>query len=258
MKKAILVVSFGTTYKGTIEKTIGVCETKISKKLKDYDLFRAFTSSIVIKKVKDRDGIHIENPEEVLDGLYKKGYKEVIVQPLYIIPGKEFDMLKSIIERYKNKFDKIIVGRPLLTDINDYKEIIRIIKKSVSKLPPKEAIVYMGHGTFHKSHSAYIVLESMLRELNTNAYIGTMEGNLNIYDIIEKLRKNNIQSITLAPFMLVAGKHVLNDMAGDNKNSWKSIFESEGFDVKIDLKGLGENIYIQDKFMIHAYECVKN
>ncbi len=50
---------------------------------------------------------------------------------------------------------------------------------------------------------------------------------------------------------------LINDMAGDEEDSWKSIFESHGFEVKIHLQGLGENPCIQDKFMRHAHNCVE-
>ena len=46
-------------------------------------------------------------------------------------------------------------------------------------------------------------------------------------------------------------------MAGEDEDSWKSILEKEGFKVKVHLKGLGENPYIQDQFKNHAIDCMK-
>lgn len=60
MKKAVLVVSFGTSYKETMEKTIEACENKIKKNLKGYDFYRIFTSNMIIRKLKNRDGINID------------------------------------------------------------------------------------------------------------------------------------------------------------------------------------------------------
>ena len=122
MKKAVLVISFGTTYKETREKTIEACEKKIREGLEGYDFFRAFTSNIIIKILKDRDGLYIETPIEVLNRLYKEGYKEVIVQSLHIIWGEEFNKLREQVKEYNYKFEKIILGRPLLTHEEDYKE----------------------------------------------------------------------------------------------------------------------------------------
>ena len=257
MKKAVLVVSFGTSYKETREKTIEACEKKIKEGLKDYDFFRAFTSNMIIRKLKNRDGLHIENPIEVLDRLYEEGYKEVIVQTLHIICGEEFNKLKEQVESYKNKFEKIILGRPLLTYIEDYKETVEAIEKQIPKMEKQEAVVFMGHGTFHESHSAYPALEYMLRDAGINAYVGTVEGYPEIEQVIKRLEINNIKTVNLMPFMLVAGDHAINDMAGDDDDSWKSIFESHGFKVKIHLQGLGENPFIQDKFMKHAHDCIE-
>ena len=115
----------------------------------------------------------------------------------------------------------------------------------------------MGHGTFHESHSTYPALEYMLRDAGINVYVGTVEGYPEIEQVIRRLEKNNIRIVNLMPFMLDAGDHAINDMAGDEENSWKSIFESHGFKVKIHLQGLGENPCIQDKFMRHAQDCIE-
>ena len=50
MKKAVLVVSFGTSYHETRKKTIEACERKISENLEGYDFYRAFTSNMIINK----------------------------------------------------------------------------------------------------------------------------------------------------------------------------------------------------------------
>lgn len=257
MKKAILVVSFGTSYKETREKTIDACEKKIKEGLDGYDFHRAYTSNMIIKKLKNRDGINIENPIQALDRLYDEGYEEVIVQTLHIICGEEFNKLKEQVESYQDKFKKIILGRPLLTYIDDYKEAVEAINHQIPQMEEDEAVVFMGHGTFHESHSSYPALEYMLRDAGINAYVGTVEGYPELDQVIDRLKMNNIKKVNLMPFMLVAGDHAINDMAGDEEDSWKTILEEHGFDIKVHLKGLGENPHIQDKFMNHAHDCIE-
>lgn len=257
MKKAILVVSFGTSYKETREKTIEACENKIREGLGEYDFHRAYTSNMIIRKLKNRDGIHIENPIEALDKLYEEGYEEVIVQTLHIICGEEFNKLKEQVDSYQNKFKKIILGRPLLTYIDDYKEAVEAIKHQMPSMQDNEVVVFMGHGTFHESHATYPALEYMLRDNGINAYVGTVEGYPELDNVIKRLKEDNIKTVNLMPFMLVAGDHAINDMASDEEDSWKSMLEERGFEIKIHLKGLGENPYIQDKFMSHAYDCIE-
>ncbi|MGL5711844.1 MAG: sirohydrochlorin cobaltochelatase [Paraclostridium sp.] len=257
MKKAILVVSFGTSYKETREKTIEACEAKIKDAFEGYDFYRAFTSNMIIRKLKNRDNIHIENPIEALDRLYEEGYKEVIVQTLHIICGEEYTKLKEQISQYEDKFERITLGRPLLTQIEDYKEAIEAIKYKIPRLDENEAIVFMGHGTYHESHSAYPALDYMLKQEGIKGYVGTVEGYPEIDEVIINLKKDNISKVRLMPFMLVAGDHAINDMAGDEEDSWKSILDKKGFKTKIHLSGLGENEHIQDKFVRHAIDCIE-
>lgn len=257
MKKAVLVVSFGTSYHETRKKTIDVCEEKIRQSLKEYDFHRAYTSNMIIRKLKNRDGIHIENPEQALERLYKEGYKEVIVQTLHIICGEEYTKLKEQVNNYQDKFEKIILGRPLLTYIEDYKEAVKALEYQIPNMEKDEAVVFMGHGTYHESHCSYPAIEYMMRDYGINAYVGTVEGYPELEQVIRRLRENNIKTVNLMPFMLVAGDHAINDMAGDEEDSWKTVLKSEGFNVNVYLKGLGENPYIQDKFMKHANECVE-
>lgn len=255
MKKAILVVSFGTSYHETREKTIDACENRIKESFQGYDFYRAFTSGMIINKLRKRDDYLIDNPAEVLEKLYNDGYKEVIVQSLHIICGDEYNKLKNMVSQYKDKFDKISLGRPLLTYINDYKETVEAVKKDLEKMDIDEAIVFMGHGTEHESHASYPAIEYMLRDNDINAFVGTVEGYPELEHVIKKLKNKNIKTIDLIPFMLVAGDHAINDMASDEEDSWKTILENEGFNVKVHLKGLGENEYIQEKFKNHALDC---
>ena len=148
MKKAILVVSFGTTYHETRKKTIDACENKIRESFQGYDFYRAFTSGMIINILRKRDNMEIYNPSEVLEQLYNDGYEEVIVQSLHIICGDEYNKLKDMVEEYKGKFNKLSLGRPLLTYIDDYRETVEAIKQDLEeKMEIDEAIVFMGHGT---------------------------------------------------------------------------------------------------------------
>lgn len=257
MKKAILVVSFGTSYHETRKKTIEACENKIKESFKDYNFYRAFTSGMIINKLKKRDNMFIDNPSEALEKLYNAGYQEVVVQSLHIICGDEYNKLKDMVAQYEDKFDKISIGRPLLTYIDDYRETVEAVKKDLDKMDIDEAVVFMGHGTEHESHSSYPAIEYMFRDYGINAFVGTVEGYPELEQVIKKLKNRNIKTVDLLPFMLVAGDHAINDMASDEEDSWKTILEKEGFNVKVHVKGLGENPYIQEKFKNHALDCMK-
>ena len=213
MKKAILVVSFGTSYHETRRKTIEACENKIKESFEGYDFYRAFTSRMIINKLRKRDNMFIDNPSEALEKLYNDGYKEVVIQSLHIICGEEYNKLKDMVAEYEDKFEKISIGRPLLTYIDDYRQTVEAVRKDLDNMDIDEAVVFMGHGTEHESHASYPAIEYMFRDCGINAFVGTVEGYPEIEQVIKRLKDNNIKTVDLIPFMLVAGDHAINDMA---------------------------------------------
>ena len=72
MKKAILVVSFGTSFDETREKTIGAIEKEIAKEFPDYIVKRAFTSGVIMNNLAKR-GIIIPNVVTALEELSAQG-----------------------------------------------------------------------------------------------------------------------------------------------------------------------------------------
>ncbi|WP_099192754.1 sirohydrochlorin cobaltochelatase [Tepidibacter mesophilus] len=256
-KKAVLVMSFGTSYADTRKVTIEATEQKIDKAFPNYEMRRAFTSNMIIKKLKERDNIEVDNPSQALEKLKQDGFSEVIVQPLHVMNGFEYDDLAKVVSQYEGIFDKIKMGTPLLTSIQDYKDLVEALKTQIEEPKHNEVVVFMGHGTHHYSNSTYACLDYMLEDMGVNAYVGTVEGYPEIDSVIKKLKKNNIEKVILMPLMLVAGDHANNDMAGDEEDSWKSILKKEGFVVETYLHGLGENKKVQDMYVNHAKEAMK-
>lgn len=266
-KKALVVVSFGTSHMDTRKKTIEECEKKLKLKFNDMDFYRAWTSRMIIKKLKKRDGEHIMFPDELLEKLYYEGYTEVYIQSLHLICGEEYNKLLDIVDSYRKKFKSIVVGRPLLTSLTDYEKIYSFINDvSITDCKydylknKKSATVWMGHGTEHSSHCAYAALDYRLRLNEVPAYIGTVEGYPELSEVIKFLKKDNIEKVHLRPLLLVAGDHAKNDMAdSEDKESWYSILKQEGFEVEVHLEGLGEFNYIQEKFvdnLNYEVECI--
>ena len=263
MKKAILVVSFGTTHEDTRKVTIDAIEEKIKNTFSDYDMRRAFTSHIILRVLKNRDNIHVDTPEEALEKLKNEGYNEVIVQPLHVIPGVEFDYINNVVNRYKEykAFENIVVGRPLICFKgeedgvpDDYSVMVDALSK---QLPQKDTVILMGHGTNHIANAVYCCFESVLRDRGfKNVHVATVEGYPTLDRVIPNVIADGSTEVTLMPLMLVAGDHAKNDMAGEEEDSWKSILEAEGFKVKIYLHGLGENSEIQDIYIQHIKDVI--
>ena len=245
MKKAILVVSFGTSHLDTLRVTIEKAENQIRDHFNDYDIYRAFTSHKIIRKLREKYEMFIDTPEEVMAKLYEDDYEDVIIQPLHIIPGEEYIYINKIGDAYKDKFRSVKMGRPIfyyqgIENLpQDYSLFIEATKKLYEE---NNAVVYVGHGTAHSANAVYGCLQTVFEDEGyENVFVGTVEGYPNFEAVLKRLKRKNIDEVTLAPLMVVAGDHAKNDMASDEEGSWKSMLEKEGIKVNIYLKGLGEN-----------------
>lgn len=264
-KKAILVVSFGTTYADTRKVTTEAVQNKIQAAFPDYEVRQAFTSRIIIKKLADRDNIKVDTEKQALDKLKAEGYTEVIVQPLHVEAGDEYDKVNRVVEKYAKEktFAKISMGRPILYFTgqedrpDDYMEVINALGNQIPKLAANEAVVFMGHGGVHPSNTAYAALQMKLKDAGRDhVFVFTVEGYPTIENVIKELKRNKIKKVTLMPFMLVAGDHANNDMAGDEKDSFKSQLIAAGFKVDAYIHGLGENPGIQDIYVQHVKDVI--
>lgn len=257
MKKAILVTSFGTSYADTRALTIEACENDIARTFPDYEIRRSFTSHMIIRRLKERDGMTVPTPEEALAALTEEGVKEVIVQPLHIIPGEEFHekIVKKIIP-FTKLFDRLLLGRPLLYFEKDYLRTVEGIKGQLPVLKDGEAVVLMGHGTGHPANACYSCLQSFLDDAELPVFLANVEGYPELDVVIPRLQKRNIRKITLMPFMLVAGDHARNDMAGDADDSWISVLRDKGFEVHVYMHGLGENPRFREMYTQRVGEAI--
>ena len=117
----------------------------------------------------------------------------------------------------------------------------------------------MGHGTEDKANQVYEKIQEKMRKAgHQHYYIGTVEANPGVEEVAEAVKAGNYSRVVLAPFMLVAGDHANNDMAGDEEDSWRSVFSREGYQVICLLKGLGELEKIRFLFAEHAWEAMNS
>ncbi|MGL6064057.1 MAG: sirohydrochlorin cobaltochelatase [Fusobacteriaceae bacterium] len=254
MKKgAILLTHFGTTHEDTRKKTLDVINKKFKEHFKNLDFYQVFTSRIINRILKNR-GIEVANTSQILEYLKNEGYTDLIVQPTYIINGIEMDIVKNELQSYSKEFNQIRIGAPLLTDFSDYIEVINILSDEVGVLQDDEAIVFVGHGTHHHATSAYAMFDYLAKDLGKAFYVGTIEGYPSLENVLKFLQKDNKKKITLMPLMFVAGEHAKNDIAED----WKEELTEQGYEVSVNLKGLGEIEKIQNMFLKHAKHLENN
>lgn len=257
-RKAILVVSFGTSYEATRKVTIEAIEKDIANAYPDYKLYRAWTSKMILAKLKKRDNLHINNVKEAMEEMIADGITDVIIQPTHVINGIENELMKEDALSYRESFHSIRFGTPLLTSEEDNQTVINAIAEEFSYLSEEEVLVLMGHGTTHYSNAIYAALDYAFKDKgHPNIFLGTVEAYPSMQSLMKMIKAYAPKKVVLAPFMIVAGDHAKNDMAGDDPESWYSQFVQEGFQVETVLKGLGEYKGIRQLFVKHVADTLQ-
>lgn len=256
MKKGLLVVSFGTSYKETREKTIDVIERKIETTFCDFEVRSAFTSNMIIKKLLARDNIKKDTPLEAIEKMIEEGFEYIQIQPLHVIPGFEYEKIEKAVAKIRHRHSvKIDLGLPLLYHEIHYDEVVTALLKKLPASHNDTGIVLMGHGTDHPANAAYSMLQNKLSDIRNDIFIANVEGYPELDTVLAKAKNNpRFKRFVLAPLMIVAGDHAQNDMAGPAEDSFKSVLEAQGYSVTCLLQGLGEYEGIQDAFVNRVRE----
>ncbi|MBW1971667.1 MAG: sirohydrochlorin cobaltochelatase [Deltaproteobacteria bacterium] len=290
-KKAIVIAAFGTSYPSAL-KAITNIKKQVEEKFPGINVKVAFTSNIIRNiwhgRQKDKtflnqykwipkEILYVKGPLATIADLQDEGYRTIIVQPAHIYAGEEYtdlnsyinglNMIKTIKEKYM-PFVKLVIGRPALGvpgPIHDYHEDLEAAARAVSNdvayaKKNRAALVYMGHGNEYYSTGIYIEFQETMRKMyhGVNIYVGTVEGFPSLDDVLTSLKKDKVKKVVLKPFMVVAGDHAHNDMAGSGDDSWKNTFKRAGIRVIPVIKGLGENYKWNEIYIEHIKDAAKD
>ncbi len=108
--KALLVVSFGTSYPETRAKTIEKLEAALQAAFPERKLYRAWTSGMIIDKVGKEQGLQVDTVAEALARMLADGVDDLLVQPTHILPGVENDLMLAELQAQAAKFAQLSVG----------------------------------------------------------------------------------------------------------------------------------------------------
>ena len=279
-EKELLVVSFGTSFNDSRATDIKGIEDALQAAFPDWSVRRAFTAQIIINHVQARDGEKIDNVEQALDRAVANGVKTLVVQPTHLMHGAEYDELVAALDAYKDKIDTIVVAEPLLGEVGADATVINADKKAVAEALVAEAVgiegeadlqaladkntafVFMGHGTSHTASISYSQMQTQMNELGyANVFIGTVEGepeDTACEAVIEKVAEAGYANVILRPLMVVAGDHANNDMAGEDEDSWVSMFNASGKfgSVATQIEGLGRIADVQALYVAHTQAAI--
>lgn len=262
-KKALVVISFGSTFADTRIHDIGGIEQALAAAFPAYDQYRAFTSNIIRKRLAER-GLVIDDTVTVLNKLKAAGYEEVILQPTHLLHGEEFEQkILALKEQYLTSFKKILISKPLIVEDADFNLVASALIAQLPECAADEGIVFMGHGTPRNNNAAhghtYVKMQALFDELKAPIVVGTVEDEdaPNFEAVLEQIEKRGYKKVHMYPLMVVAGDHANNDMYGEDKDSWKSQIEAKGVATEGHLNGIGRYKAIQALYIQHVLQAMQ-
>ena len=286
-KTAILLASFGTTVPSAVKAIANISE-QVKKAYPETEVRICFTSNMIRSVWKKRrltaqewldqgippEILNVKNIIQSMGDLQEDGYRNIIVQPTHMFYMEQSHDLNSYVRGLSsirtlktrwNPFDNIVLGRPALgipgdryNYHDDVARVVHTLKNDAEQAQRKGAILlYMGHGNEHWSTGIYGETQAKMREeySDVETFIGVVEGQPSLDELLPQLKRTQKNKIVLRPFMITAGDHAKNDMAGPDADSWLSILTAEGFEVEPILEGLGSKEDFANVFVEHIADA---
>ncbi|MCL2791368.1 MAG: sirohydrochlorin cobaltochelatase [Desulfobulbus sp.] len=284
-KSAIVLAAFGTTVPSGLPGILHIRE-RIQQRFPQTEVRIAFTSNMIRKiwhkrqqdvafkkanPLVPQDIYVVQGPLATIGNLQDEGFTTILVQSGHISLGEEYLDLISYIDglnairtiKEKNQpFRKLVVSRPALGTMGtkypyeaDIKEVAKTLANDVKEAKTAGcALLYFAHGNeYFPSSGSYLQLEQEMRDQypETKIYFTAVEGFPNLDLVMQEMKRDDVSKILLKTFMVVAGDHAHNDMAGDEPDSVTSRLSKNGFQVTPVLQGLGEQDGFADVFVNH-------
>lgn len=236
MKKAILLAAFGTTDpqgERDFQRIEAIVRTAFSASF----VGRAYTSRFIRERLA-KLGRAVDSPARALDRMVADGCSSILVWPLFVAAGAEYEELRRLVTAFRRPVGKkvaVALASPLLQSSADTDRIADALLRLVpAQRRRQDAVIIVGHGSKRDPiDSGYGEVMERLRREDRRFYFATLEGATSIENLLPTLQKDQIRKVFLLPFLLLAGRHVTADLAGAKPDSWKSILASHGISSQV-------------------------
>ena len=255
-ESAIVLAAFGTTTKARVTFDLIDQQVKADPVLGQQRIEWAFTSEIIRERAnkafkKRGETTRYLSLLQVLANLEAEGYRKVVVQPLHIFPGQEYEEVQRTVQAFKSLGMRIELGETLLQEWPYVFETIDILEKEFLK-SSQGCNVIVVHGspkTFVGSNTTYLGLDRYLTQKYQHVFVGGVDGILTREQALSKAKNCSQKRIRFVPYMLVAGNHIMKDIMSPKVNkkevpSWTTEMKEAGFVVEtLTTQVMGEQFY---------------
>ncbi|MCI2184419.1 MAG: sirohydrochlorin cobaltochelatase [Olsenella sp.] len=258
-RSGLALASYGTAQPDARQRDIEPLVRELREAMPDGLFCEAYLSSPV-RRLLERKGVAAPGTlGDALSSLLDAGAERICVQPGLIMAGSTMGALLAEASGWDGRFaDGIVVGKPLLSSPGDILDVARAIAEAY---PAQTGcgLVLVGHGAAEGTNQPYLALRDELRRQGrTDVFLGLLDGEPGIDDVIAGIEGSGFRTATLVPLMLAAGSHVARQLGGDAPTSWKSQLNERGVETGVAARGLGSLREIRPIFQSHARAALRS
>lgn len=254
MASALLFTTFGTSHAHTQARTIDAIEERLIAEFPQRTPYSAWTSERIVARVRSERGERHDILDKAFARLASDGVDDVVVATTCLIPGYEMGKIERAVTRWAQEPGRVArLAAALLATSDDCSALAKVVCEEFSGLPTDEALLLMGHGSPDGPNYVYAWVREALVQLGRPLFfVGTVEGQPTFDEALAEIESSGVRRVHLAPLMIVAGDHAVNDLAGDDDDSWQSVLRARGYQTQVHLRGLGEYSGVQQMICDHA------
>lgn len=257
-RPGILLAAFGTAV-AEARQAYADFEAEVRRNFPDIPVAWAYTAHKVRRKLASR-GSEQDCVARALSRLHDQGVTHLAVQSLHTVPGVEYFWTLNLAKAYEHPrkgFHQVRLGAPLLHEDRDLACAQSCLASYIpAERTPDEAVVLVGHGTYHDGQRRYLDFENRIRETDPLLFVGLLMGEPGFPSLAARLHQARVSTVWLLPFMAVSGHHVHKDMFGAHAGSWSNRLREAGFQVLQRIQGTIEHPCFRALWLEHLNKAM--
>lgn len=229
-KPAVVIAAFGSTARA--KAALELFTSRLATELPDHEHFFAYTSEIIRRKA------GLPSLQETLAKVEAAGYRRVVVQPLHVFPGTEYQQLAETCTFFPGL--RVFLSETLCHRWDFVKECLEVVEQDF--LSPEQGLNLLAlHGTPLAADPGNIVclgVERMVADRYANVLAASIEGIPDWEAVLAKIDRlklvEHFPRLRIIPLVYFAGKHAEEDLMGDQE-SWRASLTELGFAVECSM-----------------------
>ncbi|MCA1797174.1 MAG: sirohydrochlorin cobaltochelatase, partial [Geobacteraceae bacterium] len=160
-----------------------------------------------------------QNVAEVVADLRERGCERIAFQSLHVVPGQEYHSIFKV----STQGLQVAFGSALMSTDAD---IAATIAALAPKIDAEAATVVVAHGNARhpRFNEQLEKFATAIEARYPDLAVASVEGTPGTA-ALESLAARNLSEVHFLPLMIVAGDHIMNDVLGNEDESWKNIVQ---------------------------------